>query len=185
MPPGVLNVVTGAGSTVGQALVEHPGIDKIAFTGDTTHRQGRSCASAAETLKTITLELGGKSPNIVLRGRRHRRGASAARRSASSTARARSAPPARGCWSIASIKDEFIDKLAARDEEDGAGRSAGSEDALRLGVVEEAAGDGAALHRVGEAGRRDARRRRRARRHRHGQGLLRAADGVCRRARRR
>ena len=64
-PPGVLNVVTGAGSIVGQALVEHPGIDKIAFTGDTS--TGRSIMrGAADTLKKITLELGGKSPNIVL-----------------------------------------------------------------------------------------------------------------------
>jgi acyl-CoA reductase-like NAD-dependent aldehyde dehydrogenase len=64
LPPGVLNVVTGSGSTVGQMLVEHPGIDKIAFTGDTS--TGRSIMrSSAETLKRITLELGGKSPNIV------------------------------------------------------------------------------------------------------------------------
>src|SRR6185436_4263063 len=64
-PPGVLNVITGAGAVVGQALVEHPGIDKIAFTGDTS--TGRSIMrGAAETLKKITLELGGKSPNIVL-----------------------------------------------------------------------------------------------------------------------
>ena len=65
LPPGVLNVITGAGATVGQALVEHPGVDKVAFTGDTA--TGRSIMrGAAETLKQITLELGGKSPNIVL-----------------------------------------------------------------------------------------------------------------------
>jgi acyl-CoA reductase-like NAD-dependent aldehyde dehydrogenase len=63
-PPGVLNVVTGPGSSVGQALVEHPGIAKIAFTGDTS--TGRAIMrGAADTLKTITLELGGKSPNVV------------------------------------------------------------------------------------------------------------------------
>jgi aldehyde dehydrogenase (NAD+) len=63
-PPGVLNVVTGSGATVGQALVEHPGINKIAFTGDTS--TGKAIMrSSAETLKHITLELGGKSPNIV------------------------------------------------------------------------------------------------------------------------
>ncbi len=65
LPPGVLNVITGPGSTAGQAIVEHPGIDKIAFTGDTS--TGKAIMrSAAETLKKITLELGGKSPNIVL-----------------------------------------------------------------------------------------------------------------------
>ncbi len=64
LPPGVLNVVTGPGARVGQRLVEHPGIDKIAFTGDT--KTGREIMrGASETLKRITLELGGKSPNIV------------------------------------------------------------------------------------------------------------------------
>ena len=64
LPPGVLNVVTGSGSTAGQAIVEHAGIDKIAFTGDTSTGKG-IMRSAAETLKHVTLELGGKSPNIV------------------------------------------------------------------------------------------------------------------------
>src|SRR6478735_3818695 len=65
LPPGVLNVVTGPGSQLGQAIVEHPGIDKIAFTGDTSTGKG-IMRGAAGTLKRITLELGGKSPNIVL-----------------------------------------------------------------------------------------------------------------------
>ena len=64
LPPGVLNVVTGPGSQVGQMIVEHPGIDKVAFTGDTSTGKGIMRGSA-ETLKRITLELGGKSPNIV------------------------------------------------------------------------------------------------------------------------
>jgi len=64
VPPGVLNVVTGPGSSVGQMIVEHPRIDKIAFTGDTS--TGRTIMKgAADSLKRITLELGGKSPNIV------------------------------------------------------------------------------------------------------------------------
>ena len=64
IPPGVLNVLTGPGTSVGRMLVEHPGIDKIAFTGDTA--TGREIMrGSAETLKRITLELGGKSPNIV------------------------------------------------------------------------------------------------------------------------
>jgi aldehyde dehydrogenase (NAD+) len=65
LPPGVLNVLTGPGATLGQAIVEHPGIDKIAFTGDTATGKG-IMRGAAGTLKKITLELGGKSPNIVL-----------------------------------------------------------------------------------------------------------------------
>src|SRR5258707_10972081 len=64
VPPGVLNVLTGPGSKVGQMIVEHPGIDKIAFTGDTSTGKG-IMKGAADTLKRITLELGGKSPNIV------------------------------------------------------------------------------------------------------------------------
>jgi acyl-CoA reductase-like NAD-dependent aldehyde dehydrogenase len=64
LPPGVLNVITGSGAIVGQALVEHAGIDKVAFTGDTSTGRG-IMRSAAGTLKHVTLELGGKSPNIV------------------------------------------------------------------------------------------------------------------------
>jgi aldehyde dehydrogenase (NAD+) len=63
-PPGVLNVITGDGST-GAALVDHPDIDKIAFTGST--EVGRQIgAKAGQALKRVTLELGGKSPNIIL-----------------------------------------------------------------------------------------------------------------------
>jgi acyl-CoA reductase-like NAD-dependent aldehyde dehydrogenase len=64
IPPGVLNVLTGEGDT-GAALVDHPGIDKIAFTGST--EVGREIgAKAGHSLKRLTLELGGKSPNIIL-----------------------------------------------------------------------------------------------------------------------
>jgi len=64
LPAGVLNIITGSGGTAGQALVEHAGVNKIAFTGDTSTGKG-IMRTAAETLKHITLELGGKSPNIV------------------------------------------------------------------------------------------------------------------------
>jgi acyl-CoA reductase-like NAD-dependent aldehyde dehydrogenase len=64
IPPGVINVITGQGRDIGPAIVGHPGIDKIAFTGDT--KTGKEIMrGAADTLKRITLELGGKSPNIV------------------------------------------------------------------------------------------------------------------------
>jgi aldehyde dehydrogenase (NAD+) len=63
LPPGVVNIVTGAGET-GRALVEHPGVDKVAFTGST--EVGRQIArSVAGTRKKLTLELGGKAANIV------------------------------------------------------------------------------------------------------------------------
>ena len=63
LPPGVVNIVTGAGAT-GAALVGHPGVDKIAFTGSTA--VGRAIAKqAAGTGKKLTLELGGKAANIV------------------------------------------------------------------------------------------------------------------------
>lgn len=64
LPPGVLNVVTGEGGTVGEAIVQHPGIDKVSFTGST--EVGRHVANVAgERLAHVSLELGGKSPNIV------------------------------------------------------------------------------------------------------------------------
>jgi len=63
LPPGVVNIVTGMGETAGAAIVEHAGVDKIAFTGSA--EVGRIIMrGAAGTLKKISLELGGKSPNI-------------------------------------------------------------------------------------------------------------------------
>ncbi len=63
-PPGVVNVVTGFGNECGQAIIDHPDITKIAFTGSDLTGQ-RIYESAARHLKKVTLELGGKSPNIV------------------------------------------------------------------------------------------------------------------------
>ncbi|WP_082399769.1 MULTISPECIES: aldehyde dehydrogenase family protein [unclassified Pseudonocardia] len=65
IPDGVVNIVTGYGTTAGAAIAEHPGIDKVAFTGST--EVGKSIIRAATgNLKKVTLELGGKSPSIVL-----------------------------------------------------------------------------------------------------------------------
>jgi aldehyde dehydrogenase (NAD+) len=112
LPPGVLNVITGAGSSVGQALVEHQGIDKVAFTGDTT--TGKTIMrGAAETLKTITLELGGKSPNIVLADADLD---AALRGVAIGIFYGKGEVCAAGSRLLVdrTIKDEFIDKLSAR-----------------------------------------------------------------------
>jgi len=64
-PPGVVNILTGYGETTGAALVRHPGVDKVAFTGST--EVGKLInREATNTLKRVSLELGGKSPVIVL-----------------------------------------------------------------------------------------------------------------------
>jgi aldehyde dehydrogenase (NAD+) len=64
IPPGVINLVTGPGDEVGAALVEHPGVDKVSFTGGT--ELGRIVnATAARSFKRVSLELGGKSANII------------------------------------------------------------------------------------------------------------------------
>jgi acyl-CoA reductase-like NAD-dependent aldehyde dehydrogenase len=64
LPPGAFNVIPGPGALVGQAMAEHPGIDKISFTGET--ETGKSILrAAAGTVKRVSMELGGKSPNIV------------------------------------------------------------------------------------------------------------------------
>jgi len=64
IPPGVVNIVTGYGETAGAAIAEHPGIDKVAFTGST--EVGKSIVRAASgNLKRLTLELGGNSPSVI------------------------------------------------------------------------------------------------------------------------
>ena len=64
LPKGVVNVITGGGSTVGEELASHPDVDKVAFTGSTVVGR-RIMQLASSTIKKTTLELGGKSPNIV------------------------------------------------------------------------------------------------------------------------
>jgi acyl-CoA reductase-like NAD-dependent aldehyde dehydrogenase len=112
LPPGVLNVLTGPDADLGKALVEHPGIDKIAFTGGTA--TGKAIMrTAADTLKQVTLELGGKSPNIVLADA----DLDAALRGATTGIfYGKGEVCAAGSRLLVdrSIKDQFIEKLAAR-----------------------------------------------------------------------
>ena len=119
LPPGVLNVLTGPGSTLGQAIVEHPGIDKIAFTGDTSTGKG-IMRGAAGTLKKITLELGGKSPNIVLSDADME---AAIRGATVGIFYGKGEVCAAGSRLLVdkTIKDEFIEKLAARAKKMTAG----------------------------------------------------------------
>lgn len=65
-PPGVVNIVTGFGLTAGKPLAQHPLVDKVAFTGSTEVGLEIMRHSHVENLKRISLELGGKSPNIIL-----------------------------------------------------------------------------------------------------------------------
>ncbi len=112
LPPGVLNVITGPGASVGRMIVEHPGIDKIAFTGDTSTGKGIMRGSA-DTLKKITLELGGKSPNIVFADADLD---AAVRGATTGIFYGKGEVCAAGSRLLVdrSIQDEFIDKVAAR-----------------------------------------------------------------------
>jgi len=112
LPPGVLNVITGPGARVGRMIVEHPGIDKVAFTGDTS--TGREIMrGSADTLKRITLELGGKSPNIVFPDADLD---AAIRGATTGIFYGKGEVCAAGSRLLVdrSIKSEFIDKVAAR-----------------------------------------------------------------------
>ena len=112
LPAGVLNVITGLGTEIGRHLIEHPGIDKIAFTGDT--RTGKEIMrGAANTLKHITLELGGKSPNIVFPDADLD---AAVRGATTGIFYGKGEVCAAGSRLLVDrkIKDEFIDKVAAR-----------------------------------------------------------------------
>jgi aldehyde dehydrogenase (NAD+) len=65
LPAGVFNLVTGTGPVVGEAIAAHPGVDMVSFTGST--RAGRRVSElAAATVKPVAMELGGKSPNLIL-----------------------------------------------------------------------------------------------------------------------
>lgn len=118
-PAGVLNVITGSGSTCGQAIVEHPDIDKIAFTGDTSTGKG-IMRSAAETIKHVTLELGGKSPNIVFADADIE---AAVRGATVGIFYGKGEVCAAGSRLLveSSIKDQFLEKVAARTKKMGVG----------------------------------------------------------------
>ena len=95
LPPGVLNVVPGLGDA-GAALVSHPDVDAVAFTGGVATGR-RVMVSAAESLKRVTLELGGKSPNLVFADANLKRTARASR-DRFIAARDNRAWRARDCW---------------------------------------------------------------------------------------
>jgi aldehyde dehydrogenase (NAD+) len=98
IPEGVINIIPGFGETAGAAIAEHYDVDKVAFTGSTEVGKLIMQAAARTNLKRVTLELGGKSPNIVFADSDLDR-PSKARTSPSSSTRASAAAPARACSS--------------------------------------------------------------------------------------
>ena len=183
MPPGVVNIVPGYGETAGAALAAHPGVDKVAFTG--SHLTGQKIIQAsAGNLKRVSLELGGKSPDIVF-----------------ADADLDTAVPGAGMAVFANsgqicsagtrlfverkVYDEFVGRVAEF------GKTLQRRQRARSGHADRPAGLRAAArprHRLSldrPAGRRaPAGRRRAADRRRLCQGLFRAADGLRRRPRR-
>ncbi len=175
-PPGVLNVLTGDGST-GAALVEHPGVDKVAFTGSTA--VGREIgAKAGRALKRVTLELGGKSPNVILADADIEAATAGPTRRSTSTP-ARRATPARGCSCPPSASTRSWARWSSRRARRASGPGSRPQTELGSADLGRAARPRDGLHRLGpRAGRRAAGwRRARARRERW---LLRGADAVQR-----
>lgn len=112
LPPGTISVLPGFGSRAGAALVEHEDVDKIAFTGSTD--TGKAIAAqASKTLKLVTFELGGKSPNIVFPDADLDE---AVRRSAYGifSAAGQSCMAASRTLVHAAIRDEFVERFAAK-----------------------------------------------------------------------
>src|SRR3982751_5750648 len=113
-PAGVINIVPGFGETAGAALVAHPGVDKIAFTGSTA--VGKIIQrEAAGTLKRLSLELGGKSPNLVLADA----DLDAAVKGATSAIFYNTGQACTAGSRLlveASVRDEFVEKLVKRAE---------------------------------------------------------------------
>ncbi|MFQ5859761.1 MAG: aldehyde dehydrogenase family protein, partial [Anaerolineae bacterium] len=131
LPPGVLNVVVGSGGVVGQALVEHPKVRKIGFTGSTP--VGRHVmATAAQQIKRVTLELGGSDPMIVCEDADIDRAVSAA-----SVGRFFNCGQAclaiKRLYIFESIADEFTDKLLAKVKRLRVGH--GTEDGVLIGPL--------------------------------------------------
>lgn len=113
LPPGVLNVVTGPGNSIGAAIVTHPSIDKISFTGETVTGK-EILRNGADSLKRMSFELGGKSPHIVFAD------APDLELAAEFVARGFCVNSGQICWSgsrlfvEAAIHDRFVETLLAK-----------------------------------------------------------------------
>jgi succinate-semialdehyde dehydrogenase/glutarate-semialdehyde dehydrogenase len=136
LPPGVLNIVTGRGTTVGRALVVHPSVRKIAFTGSTPVGEQIAALAAAST-KRVTLELGGSDPMIICDDADLARAASAA-------SMGRYYNCGQACLAIkrvyvmASVADEVIEAIVAKANRLQVGR--GEDERSQMGPLHTAAG---------------------------------------------
>lgn len=160
IPPGVLNVITGKGTVIGRPLVRHAGVDKISFTGSTPVGQ-EIMREAAGTVKRLTLELGGKSPNVVFADADLE---AAVRGAATGIFYNKGEVCAAGSrlFIEESVRDEFLEKLKGRAEalkygdpfdpktRLGPQISAGQRDSI-LGYVAKGRSEGASVVTGGEA----------------------------------
>jgi acyl-CoA reductase-like NAD-dependent aldehyde dehydrogenase len=124
-PDGVVNVVPGYGESAGRALVAHPDVDKISFTGSTSVGK-EIMRTAADSLKKISLELGGKSPNIIFADADLQSAVKGAFNGIFFTAKEKSAMPDPGFFIEESDPDQVMSKLVERAANSSLG-SAGSE----------------------------------------------------------
>jgi len=111
-PPGVVNIITGPGSSVGAAMAAHPGVDKVAFTGQTETGQEVLRASIGN-LKRVSLELGGKSPNVIFADA-HREAALAGALGGNFFNQGQACVSASRLFVEESIADDFVSELAVR-----------------------------------------------------------------------
>ena len=173
-PDGVVNIVPGYGETAGAALAAHPDVDKIAFTGST--EVGKLIVQAATgNLKKVSLELGGKSPNIVFDDADIEADDSRRRHAPSSSTTASAAAPARGSSSRRNSFDKVVDGVSQTASKIRVGPGLDPDTDMGPLVSEEQTESRLRLPRIRDPeGAKATAGGKRARR----QGLLRQADGA-------
>ena len=114
VPPGVVNVVTGSGGTVGDALVAHPDVPRIAFIGSSAVGREIQRRAASLAVKSVTLELGGKNPIIVFADAKIESAIEGALRGMNFGWQGQSCGSTSRLFVHRSIFDEFVEKLASR-----------------------------------------------------------------------
>jgi len=136
VPPGVVNVVTGAGDEAGDALVAHPGVRRLAFIGSVAIGRAIQQRAATHVVKTVTLELGGKNPIAIFPDADLDRAVDGALRGMNFTWQGQSCGSTSRLLVHTSLHDELVERLAARME------------ALQSGMpAEESTDTGAIVHR--------------------------------------